>query len=287
MTPLERRGSPGALFHESVEKRLETGPLVDPFGRPVLDVRLSVNASCNLRCWFCHQEGTPGPGRMMSADEIRILARTAAGLGVKYAKITGGEPLLRADIVNIVRHLTPLFREVSLVTNGQKLELYAASLRAAGLARINVSLHSLDADVYRSLTGAHVEPVLGGVRAAREAGLNPVKVNIVATRQTLERLDALLDWGARERVTLQLIELHAPTPPPPGDASRRQRGTRLTRSRGTRIAPSRHGGDPARPPWTPSVPFRRRASCRGDATAGQSLILCGLYSASPHPRRFP
>lgn len=194
----------------------EAGALIDPFGRPVDDLRVSVTPACDLACWFCHHEGTRNGAREMSAWELRAIVRIASRLGIRYLKLTGGEPLLRPDLVDVVRHTTPLFEEVSLVTNGQRLESVAGALHSAGLRRVNVSLHTLDAGEYRKLTGAPVEPVLRGIRAAVNAGLFPVKANVVVTPRTPMDLDRLLSWAAAERVALQFIELHTP----PGTASR-------------------------------------------------------------------
>lgn len=195
-------------------------PQCDPFGRPVHDLRISVTSACDLRCWFCHREGMVRNGRSMTPSDVRTLGRTASQLGVRFVKLTGGEPLLRPDLEDIVRHLSPLFEEVSLVTNGQTLASRARGLQAAGLRRVNVSLHTVDPDVYRHTTGGSIEPVLQGIRAAAEAGLSPVKVNVVATHETLKRLDDVLAWARPMNVTVQLIELHTPpgtSPRVPGE----------------------------------------------------------------------
>ncbi len=184
--------------------------LVDPFGRPVDDLRVSLTPACDLRCWFCHHEGNRPNGRLMTPHELRVILRTAAHLGIRYTKLTGGEPLLRPDLEDIVRHAAALMEEVSLVTNGQRLEARAASLRAAGLRRVNVSLHTVDPDQYRRLTGGDIDPVLRGIRAAVAVGLHPVKVNVVATRDTLERIDDLILWADSMGCNVQIIEMHTP-----------------------------------------------------------------------------
>lgn len=185
--------------------------LLDRFGRCVDDLRISLTSACDLSCWFCHHEGvSPNGATGMSVEEVERIARAASRLGVRFLKLTGGEPLLRRDIVEIVRRASPHFESVSLVTNGQRLDPLARPLRQAGLARVNVSVHTVDPGAYRALTGGDLAPVLRGVRAAVEAGLSPVKANAVVTERTAQDLPALLRWAAKERVGLQLIELHGP-----------------------------------------------------------------------------
>lgn len=190
--------------------------LRDPFGRPVDDLRVSLTPACDLACWFCHHEGMATRARLASADEIAAIVGAAARFGVRYVKLTGGEPLLRPDLERIVAGIAPLVDEVSLVTNGQRLADRAAALQAAGLRRVNVSVHTIDPAAYASTTGGRLEPVLRGVAAAVEAGLHPVKVNVVATRATIARLDELLAWARSLGVAVQLIEIHTPPGTPLG-----------------------------------------------------------------------
>lgn len=184
--------------------------LLDPTGRPVNDLRISLTPACDLACTFCHREGMADTGRLLGADELQRICAVAARLGVRHVKLTGGEPLLRPDVVDIVRRISGRFEGVSLVTNGRHLESLAQPLRDAGLARVNVSLHTLDPAEYRALTGGELEPVLRGIRAAVRAGLDPVKANVVFTADNQPDVDRLVAWAASEGVTLQLIEVHAP-----------------------------------------------------------------------------
>lgn len=191
--------------------------LMDDHGRTVNDLRISLTSACDLSCWFCHHEGVPpGGARGMSPDEVERVCAAAARLGVRHLKLTGGEPLLRKDIVEVVRRASTHIDSVSLVTNGQRLEHLARPLRAAGLRRVNVSVHTLDPVRYHALTGGELGPVLRGLRAAVEAGLAPVKANVVVTRETAGELPQLLRWAAAEELALQLIEIHEP----PSAASR-------------------------------------------------------------------
>lgn len=199
-----------------------SSPLVDPFGRGIDDLRLSLTSACDLACSFCHHEGArPSSASRLDTHDVARVCRVAARLGIRYLKLTGGEPLLRRDIVEIVREAAPLFKEVSLVTNGQLLEGLARRLREAGLARVNVSLHTLDPAAYRALTHGEIAPVLRGIRAAREAGLTPVKANAVVGPGTARELSALVAWAAREDVVLQLIEVHGPPGTSPAALAKR------------------------------------------------------------------
>src|SRR5690606_32714001 len=146
---------------------------------------------CSLRCTYCMPaEGVPwlpGP-TMLTTDEIVRIARVAVGLGITEIRLTGGEPLLRPDAVEVVRRLAALDGpdgppEVSLTTNGLRLPALAAPLREAGLARVNVSLDTLRRETFRTLTRRdRLEATLAGIAAADAAGLHPVKLNAVVMR---------------------------------------------------------------------------------------------------------
>lgn len=189
-------------------------PLVDRYGRQVTDLRMSVTKRCNLRCVYCHDEGqgpVEAPGAPaddeMSADHIERLVRVAREFDIHSVKLTGGEPLLREDIVEIVRRVARHADDVSMTTNGVFLARSAGPLRAAGLRRINVSIDSLHPREFRNLRGGNLRPVLAGVKAALEAGLVPVKINMVVMRQTLESLPAMLRHvGETDGLVLQLIQ---------------------------------------------------------------------------------
>lgn len=188
--------------------------LTDAFGRPVTDLRISVTERCNFRCIYCHNEGQGSPvappsaprSDEMSPQEIERIVRTATEFGVQRVKLTGGEPLVRDDLAEIIRRLAPHV-EVSLTTNGSMLEARAADLKAAGLARLNVSVDSLDPREFENIRGGQLAPVLRGVRAALAAGLDPVKLNLVLYRQTLKNIDPMIDFvGATQGLRLQLIQ---------------------------------------------------------------------------------
>lgn len=153
----------------------------DRYGRDVTDLRISLTQRCNLRCVFCHMEGQPVASEELTPAEIETVVRAGTRVGIDRVKLTGGEPTLRTDLLEIVRRLRPLVDEISMTTNGLKLETLAGPLREAGLDRVNVSLPSLDPKRYRELTGVDgLERTIRGIRAADAAGLAPVKLNVVA-----------------------------------------------------------------------------------------------------------
>ncbi|MDD1665923.1 MAG: GTP 3',8-cyclase MoaA [Methanomicrobiales archaeon] len=183
--------------------------LIDTFGRQVTNLRVSVTQRCNLACIYCHAEGERAPEAELPAGDIREILRVAAGLGMRSVKFTGGEPLLREDILEIVRAV-PAGLESSMTTNGILLARYARDLREAGLSRINVSLDSLDPACYRDITGHdRLSEVLEGIDAALRAGLTPIKLNMVVLKGINEdEVEAFLGYvrGNRDLI-LQLIEL--------------------------------------------------------------------------------
>ncbi|WP_457590775.1 GTP 3',8-cyclase MoaA [Geoglobus sp.] len=183
--------------------------LVDAFGRRITNLRISVTSRCNLNCFYCHQEGYSSD-KELTPDEISEIAAAFKSLGIRKVKITGGEPLIRKDIVEIVEKL-PEFDEVSMTTNGVKLSKYAPDLKEAGLSRVNVSLDTLDGEKYRAMTrGGKIERVIDGIHEAVSVGLTPVKINMVLVSGfNLEEVDRMVDFVRRFRgnVILQLIEL--------------------------------------------------------------------------------
>ena len=182
----------------------------DRYGREVSDLRISLTQRCNLKCVFCHMEGQPKSREELRPAEIERAVRAAAAIGVDRVKLTGGEPTLRTDIVEIIQRIAPLVDEVSMTTNGLLLESLAAPMHAAGLDRVNVSLPSLDAATYERLTGVDgVDRAVRGIRAAKAAGLAPIKLNVVALAGlTDERtaVDRLVAFAQDVGAWVQLIE---------------------------------------------------------------------------------
>jgi cyclic pyranopterin phosphate synthase len=190
-----------------------TAPL-DRLGRPMHDLRISVMDRCNFRCPYCMPKETFGEHyRFLTSEErlsfveIERLATLFASLGVRKLRLTGGEPLLRSGLPELVGDLAvlPGIDDVALTTNGVLLARHAQELKAQGLRRVTVSLDSLDPDTFRRLSGGFGSPsqVLEGIDAAVAAGLTPVKVNCVVQRGTNE--DGVLDLLDRFRHTPVIV----------------------------------------------------------------------------------
>ena len=190
--------------------------LTDNCGRPLLNLRISITQRCNLRCDYCHKEGeeigscSRGTAEEMTVNEITRIAKIAISLGIDRIKLTGGEPLMRKDLCDIVKGIaaTPGLRDFSLTTNGALLGFQAQELHACGLRRVNISLPTLNAEVYHKLTGGRIEDALEGVKAAVAAGLYPVKLNMVVLNGVnVDAVPELMDFTRQTGTILQLIEL--------------------------------------------------------------------------------
>ena len=194
----------------------------DLLGRPLRDLRISVTDRCNFRCTYCMPKEIFGPdfaflprSEVLTFEEITRAARAFIELGVEKLRITGGEPLVRRDLPVLIGMLAELRRpdggglDLTLTTNGSALRRLAQPLRDAGLERVTVSLDSLDDETFAAMNGVDfpVEKVLDGIAAAREAGLDPIKVNMVVRRGTNETsILPMARWARAEGVTLRFIE---------------------------------------------------------------------------------
>lgn len=157
--------------------------MLDGHGRPVKSLRMSVTARCNFSCEYCHNEGLPEPVTEMSLPEIGRILSIASSAGIKKVKLTGGEPMVRKDILAIVEVAARHMDEVSMTTNGSGLKHMAADLKKAGLSRVNISLDTLDPVDFKRLTGSDsLNDILAGIESSIVSGLSPVKLNIVAAR---------------------------------------------------------------------------------------------------------
>jgi GTP 3',8-cyclase len=185
----------------------------DPFQRNVDYLRISVTDRCNERCLYCMPEGYHGWERQadhLTAAELIRVVRVAAGLGFRKFRLTGGEPLLRHDLVEIVQgmHAIPGVEVIGLSTNGTRLAAHAAALHAAGLRTVNISLDALNPELYRQLTGGQVADVLAGIKAAVTAGFERIKLNCVLMRgKTESELWPLVLFAAEHDLPLRFIEL--------------------------------------------------------------------------------
>jgi len=183
--------------------------LKDSFNRPVSNLRVSLTPKCNLSCIYCHREGENLPGGPLSGAEIAEVLRVAARFGIRSVKFTGGEPLLRPDLIEIIKSV-PEGMESSITTNGTLLAGLAADLKQAGLRRVNVSIDSLNPATYKKIAGTdRLADVLEGIDTAIATGLTPVKLNMVVLKGINDHeIDDFLAYvrGNRDLV-LQLIEL--------------------------------------------------------------------------------
>ena len=190
--------------------------LTDNCGRPLLNLRISITQRCNLNCSYCHKEGeeipscSRGTSEEMTVDEIVHVARIAVSLGITRIKLTGGEPLMRKDIGEIVKGIAALpdVKDISMTTNGTMLGFMAQQLRACGLKRLNISLPTLNEETYAKLTEGKLENVLEGVKAAVAAGFSPVKLNMVILNGVnVDAVQDIMHFARQTGTILQLIEL--------------------------------------------------------------------------------
>lgn len=190
--------------------------LIDNFGRPVKSLRISVTQKCNYNCIYCHMEGINyNVSNEMTPKEIERISRILVKFDIKKVKITGGEPLIRKDIIEIIEAFKKTgMNEISMSTNGSLLKELAKPLRKAGLNRVNISLPSLKKEVYEYITGGgKIENALEGIDAAIEAKLTPIKINTVILKGINENeFYDFINFSKDKKVILQLIELVETTP---------------------------------------------------------------------------
>jgi cyclic pyranopterin phosphate synthase len=186
--------------------------LIDQFGRHATDLRVSVTDRCNYRCVYCmpeHVEWLPKP-QILTFEEIEKLVSLFAQEGVTKLRLTGGEPLVRRDLAQLVARLKKVqgIQEISLTTNGYYLKEQAGSLKNAGIDRINISLDSLRPDRFERITRSNsFERVLLGIEEARNAGFDPIKINCVPVRGfNDDEIIDFLNWGAENQLQIRFIE---------------------------------------------------------------------------------
>jgi cyclic pyranopterin phosphate synthase len=187
--------------------------LTDNCGRPLLNLRISITQRCNFRCDYCHKEGegcSRGISEEMTVDEIVRIARIAISLDISRIKLTGGEPLMRKDLCNIVKGIAAIsgLKDLSLTTNGSLLAFEAEKLQKCGLKRLNISLPTLNPQKYHKLTDGTLDNAIEGVKAAVGVGLNPVKLNMVILNGiNVDDVPEMMDFASQTGTILQLIEL--------------------------------------------------------------------------------
>lgn len=186
--------------------------LVDPFGREIEYLRLSVTDKCDLRCFYCLPKGFKDfkqPDTWLTFDEIERIVGIFGELGVSRIRLTGGEPLVRNDLALLAGRLSQLpgIDDLSLSTNAVRLEKHAADLFAAGVRRLNISLDTLNPERFREISGGKLEKVLAGLMAAKQAGFSPIKINTVLMKGINDHeVDDLVDFCIEHGFTLRLIE---------------------------------------------------------------------------------
>jgi len=196
--------------------------LIDRFGRRIEYLRLSVTDRCDLRCAYCIPEGFKGfeePDHWLTFDEIERLLGLFASLGLKRLRLTGGEPLLRRNIVGLVERVAALpgIEDISVSTNATQLAGMAVELKRAGVTRLNVSLDSLRPKGVEKINGRDaLVKILAGLEAGREAGFAPIKVNMVVMRENADEVDDVVSYCMQRGFILRLIELM-----PMGDTARK------------------------------------------------------------------
>jgi cyclic pyranopterin phosphate synthase len=205
---------PAALSPGARPQDLPPHPLTDAFGRRLTYLRVSVTDRCNLRCSYCLPEDAEfpfGDRDFLRPEEIEAIVGALVRLGIRRVRLTGGEPLVRKDIVEIARRVKALpgVENLALSTNGTELARLAEPLRAAGVDRVNVSLDSLDAERFRAITRrGDLQAVWEGVEAALAAGFSPVKLNaVLLSQQNLEDVERLVQLTLERPLSVRFIEM--------------------------------------------------------------------------------
>lgn len=186
--------------------------LLDPFGRRIDYVRLSVTDRCDLRCQYCMPEGFKDfeePEDWLTFDEIERVIRAFSELGTHRVRITGGEPLVRNNLPDLISKLSsiPGIEDLSLSTNATRMKKYAHELKQTGISRINVSLDTLRTDRFKSITGGKLDKVIDGLMAAKQAGLHPIKINMVVMKDINDdEVEDMVAFCLEHDFTLRFIE---------------------------------------------------------------------------------
>ncbi|KZX15531.1 cyclic pyranopterin monophosphate synthase [Methanobrevibacter cuticularis] len=182
----------------------------DRYNRPIISLRISITNRCNINCLYCHHDGMLPSDKEMTPDEIFKILKIAKSIGVEKIRFSGGEPLIRKDIVEIIKKTSSLkFKDISITSNGILLEKYAQDLFDAGLNRVNVSFDTLNPSTYKTITTKnYLKEAKAGILKAVEVGLSPVKINMVLMKgiNDNEVMD-MFNFSKKNGIILQLIEL--------------------------------------------------------------------------------
>ncbi|MCF6208065.1 MAG: GTP 3',8-cyclase MoaA [Ghiorsea sp.] len=196
------------------ERQPTQAGLQDTFGRKLNYLRISVTDRCNMRCDYCRPAAdayqAEPRSHILSFEEITRIVKVAAGLGVNKVRITGGEPLVRKDLPQLIAQLSAIdgITDLAMTTNATYLKKHAQALKDAGLNRINISLDTLNPLRFKALTGSELQPVLDGIQAAKDAGLLPIKLNTVLMKGINDdEVASLIDFASDMDATIRFIEL--------------------------------------------------------------------------------
>jgi GTP 3',8-cyclase len=204
-----------SVEHQELDRATGRPPLADPFGRSITYLRVSVTDRCDFRCVYCMAENMTflPKAQVLTLEELDRLCSAFIARGVRKLRLTGGEPLVRRGIMTLVSSLSRHLRsgqldELTLTSNGSQLSKYAHELKSHGVRRINVSLDTLDAEKFRTITRwGSLQQVLGGIDAAQDAGLK-IKINAVALKGVNDdEFPRLIEWAHGRGMDLTLIEV--------------------------------------------------------------------------------
>lgn len=182
----------------------------DKFDRPIISLRITLTNRCNVNCLYCHHDGMVSSKEEMTADELYTICKIAKKIGVKKIRLSGGEPLIRNDIVEVVKKIASLdFEDISMTTNGVLLEKYAQDLKNAGLDRVNVSLDTLNPETYQFISKKnYLESAKKGILKSVDVGFYPVKINMVIMKNINQNeIRDMFKFCRNYNIVLQLIEL--------------------------------------------------------------------------------
>lgn len=221
--------------------------LIDSFGRNIEYLRLSVTDRCDLRCFYCIPKGFKDfsePEDCISLDECVRLVRIFSELGVSKVRLTGGEPLVRADLPEMVHRIgaLPMIHDISLSTNATRLAQHAKVLHESGVSRINVSLDTLNPDTFKRITQGDLAQVLQGLEAARQAGFRPIKINMVVMRDiNMHEIGDMVEYCLENQFTLRFIETM-----PVGEGGQRARDSYVSLDEIRKSLEQRYETEPAK-----------------------------------------
>lgn len=187
--------------------------MLDNYKREITYLRISITDRCNLRCVYCMPEKgieLISHNEILSFEEIVGFTKAAVAEGINKVRITGGEPLVRKGVVDLVKELSKIngIKDLSMTTNGIFLSEYAEQLKEAGLNRVNISLDTIDAEVYKTITrGGDINKVFDGIKKAKEVGLNPIKINCVIKKSSEEPNAAeVAEWCKKNDLIVRFID---------------------------------------------------------------------------------